>query len=115
MKTVHALTVSLFCWFALATTEPASTAAESVVISEFMADNQDTLQDSFGDASDWLEVFNAGDAAINLAGWHLTDDPLNLSKWTFPSVTLAPGQFRLVFASGRGVPDGAGNLHANFP
>src|SRR6058998_4323566 len=82
-------------------------AAENVVISEFMASNKDTLRDGNGNASDWIELYNAGGTAVDLAGWHLTEDPLRLAQWTFPSVTLGPGQFLLVFASGSGVPDPA--------
>src|SRR3989442_5760419 len=89
-------------------------AAESVVISEFMASNKDTLRDGNGNPSDWIELYNGSDSPVNLAGWHLTDDMLDLAKWTFPSVMLGPGQFLLVFASGNGGPDGAGNLHTTF-
>ena len=68
-------------------------AAENVIISEFMASNKDTLLDGNGNPSDWIELYNAGDVPVNLAGWHLTDDVLDLTKWTFPGVVLAPGQF----------------------
>ena len=91
-----------------------SAAASDVVISEFMADNQDTLRDGNGKAADWIELCNTGSTAIDLAGWSLTNDPLNPTKWIFPHQPLAVGQFLLVFASGNGIPDPAGNLHLNF-
>src|SRR6266542_1067741 len=89
-------------------------AAEKIIISEFMASNQDTVRDGYGNPSDWIEIYNVDATPVNLAGWHLTDDPLTLTKWAFPNLTLAPGQFLLVFASGNNAPDPAGNLHANF-
>ena len=88
--------------------------AANPVITEFMASNGGTLLDGNGAHSDWVEIQNKGDAAINLQGWHLTDAPGNPSKWTFPSKTLNPGQFVVVFASGNNAPDAAGNLHTNF-
>ena len=87
------------------------------VITELMADNGSTLLDAAGRSSDWIEIHNAGDAAIDLAGWSLTDDPDDLARWTFPDVEaseLDAGEYLVVFASGDGVPDAAGNLHTNF-
>src|SRR5438105_42539 len=103
---VSSLALFLLAWSAAA--------AEKVVLSEFMASNKSTLLDGSGNPSDWIELYNSGDTTANLAGWHLTDDILDLAKWAFPSVTLGPGKFLLVFASGNGVPDARGNLHANF-
>ncbi len=48
---------------------------QGVVISEFLADNDNGLLDADGDSSDWIELHNASDAAVNLDGWYLTDDP----------------------------------------
>ena len=50
-----------------------------VVISELMASNATILQDEDGEFSDWIEILNTGDAAIDLAGWSLTDEVLELS------------------------------------
>ncbi|MCA9259211.1 MAG: chitobiase/beta-hexosaminidase C-terminal domain-containing protein, partial [Planctomycetales bacterium] len=88
--------------------------AAQPIISEFMASNGSTLLDGNGSASDWIEIYNHGDEAVDLAGYALTDDPLDMQKWTFPSVSLGPDEYLLVFASGDGVADLAGNLHANF-
>lgn len=82
-----------------------------------MASNDSTLLDGNGVSSDWIELYNAGDQQIDLAGWHLSDNATNLTKWTFPNLPqseLAPGEFRIVFASGTGVPDSDGQLHTNF-
>ncbi|MCA9261748.1 MAG: lamin tail domain-containing protein, partial [Planctomycetales bacterium] len=97
--------------------EPRQLLAAAPIITEFMAANSSTLADGYGRYADWIELYNAGDASVDLAGWHLTDDPADLAKWQFPSTSqslLAPGEFLTVFASGDGLPDVAGNLHANF-
>ena len=87
------------------------------IITEFMASNDDTLLDAFGRSSDWIEVFNAGDATIDLEGWFLTDDSSDLTQWSFPNAAesiLDPGEYLVVFASGDGVADPGGNLHTSF-
>ncbi|MCA9263920.1 MAG: lamin tail domain-containing protein, partial [Planctomycetales bacterium] len=91
--------------------------AADPIISEFMADNGSTLLDGDGQSSDWIELQNRGDTAVNLEGWYLTDNASNLTKWRFPSVTLDAGAFFVVFASGQDVDnyvDPGGNLHTNF-
>ncbi|MDP6636269.1 MAG: lamin tail domain-containing protein [Phycisphaerae bacterium] len=91
-----------------------------VMISEFMARNDETLLDGDNQYSDWLEIHNSGTTAVDLTGWRLKDDN---DTWTFPSVSLGPGEFRTIFASnGREnvvdpvdpYVDPAGNLHTNF-
>ncbi len=59
-----------------------------LVISEFMATNQNTVQDEDGEASPWIEIFNPTTNDVNLAGWALTDDPNNLMQWRFPNITI---------------------------
>ena len=82
--------------------EPRQLLAADPIISEFMASNRTTLADGDGNFSDWIEIFNAGDQAIDLAGHHLTDTPSNLTRWTFPTVNLPAHGQMIVFASGRG-------------
>lgn len=88
--------------------------AAEVVISEFMASNSDTLDDQDGDASDWIELQNVSPNPVDLAGWHLTDDADELTRWTFPSVSLAPGGYLVVFASGKDRAVAGGELHTDF-
>jgi hypothetical protein len=87
------------------------------IITEFLAANQGSLLDGDGNTSDWIEVYNAGDAAANLANYCLTDNQDDLTRWRFPSVQLAAGEFLLVFASSQPTTnyiDAGGNLHTNF-
>jgi hypothetical protein len=86
-----------------------------VLITEFMAENDTTIRDDSGKNSDWIELYNASDAPINLAGWFLTDDPLKLKKWHFPAgTTLLPKAYRLIWASGLDQTNPAAPLHTNF-
>ncbi|PYI84469.1 MAG: hypothetical protein DME26_13240 [Verrucomicrobia bacterium] len=85
-----------------------------VVISEFMADNDKTINDENGDSSDWIEIYNAGTATANLNGWFLTTNKNNLATWRFPNVALLPGSYLLVFASGKDRTNALARLHTNF-
>jgi hypothetical protein len=84
------------------------------VISEFVACNKASLRDKEGDSSDWLELFNPTNKAIDLDGWYLTDDVNDLEKWELPDVPLAPGGYLVIFASGKDRRDPAAELHMNF-
>lgn len=86
--------------------------AGDVVVNEFMAANSGALLDADGDSSDWIELFNPTENSIDLTGWHLSDDLDNLTKWTLPNESLGPGEYLLVFASGKDRI--SGELHANF-
>ena len=86
-----------------------------VVLNEIMADNLNGLLDEDGDTSDWIELLNRGATSVNLLGWALTDDPQRRGEWVFPAITLGPGQYLLVFASGKDrATSGPGTNHANF-
>jgi hypothetical protein len=88
--------------------------SSALVLSEFMADNKRTLNDEDGDSSDWIEIHNSGSDTASLAGWFLTDDPANLTKWCFPEIELVAGGYRVVFASGKDRTNPAAKLHTNF-
>ena len=87
----------------------------SVRINEFLANNNAaTRQDEDLTTPDWIEIHNPSAVAVHMAGWRLTDDPLVLSKWTFPAISIPAGGYRLVFASGKNRTPLTGNLHTNF-
>ncbi len=88
--------------------------AANLTITEFMASNTSTLADKDGDYSDWIEIHNPGPSAASLNGYHLTDNPTNLSKWTFPDVTIPPDGYLVVFASNKNLRDPGQELHTNF-
>jgi hypothetical protein len=82
-------------------------------INEFMAANANTLLDSFGVSSDWIEIYNPGPSNLNLQGWYLTDDADSLTEWAFPDVTIPALDYLVVFASGMDTNVGA-ELHTSF-
>ena len=87
---------------------------ESVRISEFMAINDNNIDDEDRDEEDWIEIHNTGMLSVDLEGWYLTDDVNTPTKWAFPKITLAPDGYLIVFASGKNRRDPSGILHTNF-
>lgn len=88
-------------------------------INEFLTANGGGIRDWDGDSPDWIEIYNPHTESISLGGYHLTDNPNNLTLWTFPDISLGPGEFQIVFASGKtfgdnGPFDPGGHLHASF-
>ncbi len=89
--------------------------SHALEINEFMASNRVTITDEDGDYPDWIELYNSGSSTLELEGFWLSDDLLNPLKWQFPAISLEPGEFLLVFASGKNRKDPAGPyLHTNF-
>ena len=96
-------------------------AQETPVISEFMAINtskpplsRGERLDEDGQSSDWIEIHNPAETAVNLEGRYLTDDADDLTKWELPALTLSSGGFLIVFASGKDRDDPGAELHTNF-
>ncbi len=100
------------------------------VISEFMAENLDTIQTRVRDTPegrfsglrqmyDWIEIENVLARSFDIGGLHLTDNADDPNKWTFPSPTIVPaGGSVVVFASGLDISDPVldenGFVHTNF-
>lgn len=85
-----------------------------VRLNEVMPMNRETLADADGDYPDWVELYNGGDAAVNLDGYTLSDVDGKPDRWRFPAVTLDPGAYLVVFCSGKNRREPGGELHANF-
>lgn len=80
-------------------------------INEFMASNKSTIADEKNQYDDWVELLNGEDTTINLSLFYLTDDFLKKTKWQFPSVTIPPKGFILIWCD---EDSSQGILHANF-
>jgi hypothetical protein len=84
------------------------------IISEFCADNGDTIEDEDLNSPDWIEIYNGQSSSQNLSGYYLTDDPLDLTKWRIPAITIGGYDYLLIFASGKDRDNPDGLLHASF-
>lgn len=95
---------------------PSGTAAQSgVVISEIMTSNKGIFTDDKGNSSDWVELYNETDQAIDLSQFGLSDDAMDGVKWAFPRVTLQPHGYVVVYLTGDSKSDiEHGILHCSF-
>lgn len=59
--------------------------APPLVINEFLAINDTTLDDNAGEFDDWLELYNAGTEAVAFDGLYLSDDENEPLKWALPA------------------------------
>lgn len=95
--------------------EPANLVAENVVINEFMADNKAAVADMAGEYDDWIELYNKGNAALDLSGYYLSDNENNITKWQFPANTVIQADgYLIVWADNDETQATAEELHANF-
>ena len=103
-----------FLLFAFASCAAVLSASASPILSEFLASNDDGLTTAAGDNEDWIEIRNTASEAVSLAGYHLTDDPEQPTRWALPAVDIEADGFLLVFASGDDLSDPEGELHTDF-
>ncbi len=91
-----------------------SPAVPDLFINEVLVDNVSINQDQALDFDAWVEIYNASDNSIDLAGMHLSDDVLVPTKWTIPSDpgnVLCAGCWKIFWLDAE---TGEGADHANF-
>lgn len=76
-------------------------AQEALIINEVSSRNNQVILDEDGDSSDWIEIYNSSNDTIQLNNYFLSDDKDEPFMWKFPDHKLLPGEFILVFSSGK--------------
>jgi hypothetical protein len=89
--------------------------APELLINEFLADNAAVIEDpddQAGPFDDWIEIYNPGDAAVDLGGLYLTDELAEPTNWQIPAgVSIPAGGFLLFWADN---DTEQGDTHAGF-
>ncbi len=80
------------------------------IITEFMAWKTTGTGTSEQDAGGWVEIYNPGATQLNLLGYYLTDNNDNPTKWQFPSTSVSPGSYLLVYTK----DNTTSGLHTTF-
>lgn len=88
--------------------------AQDLFLNEIMASNGSTNHDEDGDYEDWIELYYDGDEPLSLKSFGLTDDPEERFQWMFPDTTIHPGEYMLIWASGKDRKTPGRPLHTNF-
>ena len=84
-------------------------------INEVQAVNPNGVRDNMNEAEPWIELYNAGNTAVSLDGFFLTDNFNLLNKWAFPTgSSINPGQFKLVWADNEPTETTATDWHATI-
>ena len=98
-----------FCIFMIA-----ANYGNTQIINEFLTSNSSGIADEDEDTSDWIEIYNPREVAIDLNGYWLTDEAENPRKWVFPAVSIPAKGYLTVFASAKDRAAPEGELHTNF-
>lgn len=71
-------------------------------INEFMASNDTSYTDEFGDFGDWIEIYNAEEFDVNLRNLYISDDLTDPGTWQIPdgmdTTTVPAGNFLILWA-----------------
>jgi len=75
----------------------------ALYINEFLASNDSTNVDEFGEYDDWIEIYNAGNIAKDIGGMWVTDDLEALETSMIPIddpdvTTIPPGGYLILWA-----------------
>jgi hypothetical protein len=74
--------------------------AQNIRINEVVSSNS-VFFDEDGDTPDWIELHNSGTQNVNLENWTISDDLNNLSKWSFPNITIPANDYLMLWASNK--------------
>jgi hypothetical protein len=84
-------------------------------LNELQANNVNGPVDNQGQHEPWLELYNAGPTPLDLSGYFLADNYVNLTQWQFPpGASIAPGEFKLVWADGQPAQSTVSQWHTSF-
>lgn len=91
------------------------TAFPPLWLNEVQAENLTGPLDNFSEHEPWVELFNAGSSPISLNGYYLGTNYTSPNLWAIPAgVTLAPGQFLVVWLDGQTAQTSGSILHTSF-
>ena len=85
-----------------------------IVISEVLLDNVTALPDENMCYSDIVELRNISTENVDLSNYYLSDDLSNRMRYRLPAITLAPGEFVLIWCDRGDYVSADGYIHANF-
>jgi hypothetical protein len=94
--------------------EGSTSVTSGIRINEVAPWNATGIEDSYSAYSDWIELYNENSGAVDVGGWTLTDDPVNMKTFSpLPSGTTIPGNgFLVIWATTDSSPPG--ELHSSF-
>jgi len=112
MKKTYTLLMAL----AIMTFVGIQSASAQLYINEFMASNDAAYPGPQGDYPDWIEIYNAGDDAVDLSGYFMSDkldepDALFEIPSTYPDSVTVPAHGYILFYANKGQESSVLNLN----
>ena len=83
-----------------------------LVINEIMASNLSAISDQDGEYDDWVELYNGNNFDLNLNGYYLSDSENDLTKWSFPNVTIGANDYLIIWCDTAG--SSQAGLHTTY-
>ena len=76
----------------------------NIVMNEFMSHNDLAWPGPNEEYPDWIELYNSGNVAVDIAGWSLTDDLEDLTQSIIPDTdpeltTIQPGEYLVLICN----------------
>lgn len=71
-----------------------------VVINEVCNNNFSTIPLRWHEDDDWIELYNGTEEDIDLEGWTISDNEVDIRRYDFPQTILKAGDYLLLFANG---------------
>ena len=85
-----------------------------VIINEYSCSNISTIADNHSNYEDWIELYNSSAINVNLAGYYLSDNPANPTRWQFPAgINIAANGHLIIYCSNLNEVVGT-YIHTNF-
>jgi hypothetical protein len=84
----------------------------NIVANEIQSSNSSVFFDNFGNAEDWIELYNSGNSPVSLGGFFISDNLNNPTKWKIPNIVIDSAGFVVLVASGKDLHYPF--LHTNF-
>ena len=98
--TIGLITAALLPLLFACSGETVAAAGDGLVVNEVVSSNKRSLVDAELGTPDWIELYNAGAATLDLSGYGVSDNLRDLHKFVFPKGTsIAPGEYLLLYAT----------------
>ena len=86
---------------------------KGLIINEIMQSNVECIMDDIHEFPDsWVELYNAGDADVNLKDYQISNKNKVKKAWQLPDKTIAPGGYVIIYCDKEGKEDN--RLHPDF-
>ena len=86
---------------------------KGLIINEIMQSNVECIMDDIHEFPDsWVELYNAGDQAVNLKDYQISTKNKVKKAWQLPDKTVEPQKYVIIYSDKEGKEDN--RLHADF-